>query len=314
VSAISILQIATYIAYMFITFSYARKALKVAKMPLHLRWELYPIPFGEGHEYGGSYLEELDWWKKSHSTGRIRGAFYLAKKYLFFGGYFKIKRDYWISLYPWHIGFYLLMGFQFLTILCAFILTFTGIEIAAGSNNALGIILYYLSLISLVTSCFLGTLGSFGLLIKRLSNADLRDYTAPSEYFGYLFFLVTFLSALVMWILDPTLANYRDFYRSLVTFQPVNLLPATAVFSIIYVLHMFHLPFTRSTHYITKIFAFFSVLWNDSPNLDNPKLDKKINAAFDQTVSWSAPHIQSGKKWIEVVRELPESLKGKITK
>jgi nitrate reductase gamma subunit len=314
VSVISILLVATYVAYVFITASYARKVWKVARMPVHLRWELYPIPFGKGHEYGGSYFEEVEWWTKPQPKSRIQGALHLAKKYLFFGGYFKLKRDYWVSLYPWHVGFYLLMGFQLLTILCALIMTFTGIQIAAGSVNVLGQILYYLSEVVAITGFVLGAAGSVGLLIKRLSNADLRDYTAPSEYFGYAFFLVTFLSGLAMWITDPTLANYRDFYKSLVTFQPVNLLPSTAVFSIIFVLHLFHLPFTRSTHYITKMFAFLGVLWNDSPNITDAKLGKRINAALDQTVSWSAPHIQTGKKWIEVVRELPESMKGKGTK
>ena len=37
-------------------------------LPVHVRWEIYPVQ----HEttakvaYGGSYMEELNWWEKKH--------------------------------------------------------------------------------------------------------------------------------------------------------------------------------------------------------------------------------------------------------
>ena len=39
------------------------KIIKYFRMPLHVRWELYPVPHEKGREYGGSYFEELNWWK-----------------------------------------------------------------------------------------------------------------------------------------------------------------------------------------------------------------------------------------------------------
>ena len=36
-----------------------------ARMPMHLRWELYPVPHEASRAaHGGSYLEEVDWWLK----------------------------------------------------------------------------------------------------------------------------------------------------------------------------------------------------------------------------------------------------------
>lgn len=189
-----------------------------------------------------------------------------------------------------------------------------GLTIAPHSINALGSVLYYLSLVLAVGGCILGTIGSAGLLVKRLVNADMRAYATPSDYFGYAFFLVLFVSGLFMWYFDPTLANYRDFFKSMGTFQSVNILPATYAFIIIFALHMIHLPFTRSTHYITKLFTFFGILWNDKPNLVGSGMEKKINAALNQKVGWSAPHIQTGKTWAEVATELPASITGKATK
>ena len=43
-----------------------------SRMPMHLRWELYPVAHEGGGraKYGGSYLEESDWWTKSQPTLR----------------------------------------------------------------------------------------------------------------------------------------------------------------------------------------------------------------------------------------------------
>jgi nitrate reductase gamma subunit len=309
---VSVPQVATYFSYIFVVLFYAYKVWKVARMPVHLRWDLYPIPFGKGHEYGGSYLEELEWWKKPLQKGRIQGAIHMAKKYLFFGGYFKLKRDYWVSLYPWHIGFYLIVGFHIVTFFCALLMVTAGLSIAADSANAFGQFLYYFSLVIALTSLFLGAIGSIGMLIKRLTDADLKSYATPSNYFNYIFFLIVFVSGLVSWIFDPTLSSYREFWKSLISFKYISVEWATYTHIMLFSAFLIYLPFTRSTHYITKLFAFFGILWNDTPNLEKGSdMEKRITASLNQTVTWSAPHIQSGKKWGEVATELPESITGK---
>jgi nitrate reductase gamma subunit len=311
---VSLPQIATYIAYVVVVAVYAYKVWKVARLPVHLRWDLYPIPFGKGHEYGGSYLEELEWWKKPLPKNGLGGVFYMVKKYLFFGGYFKIKRDYWVSLYPWHIGFYFIFIFHVITFFCALFIVTTGLVIEAGSANWFGQFLYYLSLIISVAGFILGTIGSIGMLIRRLTSVDMRNYATPSNYFNYIFFLIVFVSGIVSWALDPTLVTYREFWESLIRFKYIAVDPATYVHIMLFSLFLIYLPFTRSTHYLTKIFAFFSVLWNDKPNLKGSEMETNISESLNQTVTWSAPHIQSGKKWTEVATELPESVTGKVTK
>ena len=51
------LAIATYIAYIFIVMMYTVKAVQYAKMPIHLRWELYPVPKYKG--FIGKFLYVL---------------------------------------------------------------------------------------------------------------------------------------------------------------------------------------------------------------------------------------------------------------
>ena len=142
----------------------------------------------------------------------------------------------------------------------------------------------------------------------------MRAYATPSNYFNYVFFLIVFVSGLVSWTFDPTLASYREFWQSLIRVKYMTAETATYIHIMLFSLFLIYLPFTRSTHYITKLFAFFSILWNDKPNLKGSQMEKKIGDELGQTVTWSAPHIQSGKTWGEVATQLPESITGKAPK
>lgn len=304
---VSIAQWATYVAYVFIIVAYAWKVSKVVRKPLHLRWELYPVLHEKSHKYGGSYFEELDWWTKSREKNYIRNAVYLLRNYLLFGEYFRKKRSYWISLYPWHLGFYLIVGFHVMAFIGAVVIVATGIQINAMSANAGGLFIYYLTLIVAVASFVLGTIGSIGMLIKRLSDRDLRNFAAPVNFFNYIFFLIVFLSGLFAWALyDTGLSGYREFWTGLITYQYVHVVVAEYTHIILFSLFLIYLPFTRSTHYITKIIAFFGIRSDDTPNLKGSGIGPKVDKLLDQKVSWAASHIQTGKTWKEQATGLPE--------
>jgi len=304
---VSIAQWATYIAYVFIIVAYAIKVAKIARKPLHLRWELYPVLHEKGYRHGGSYFEEVDWWTKPQKKNRIRGIVFLLKNYFFFGEYFQKKRGYWLGLYPWHLGFYLIVSFHILTFIGALVLVSTNASIIAGSASIGARFLYYLTLVVAIASFILGSIGSIGMLIKRLTEKELRDFAAPINYFNYIFFLIVFLSGLFAWyFFDPTLSQYREFWTGLITFKYIHVDAAAYTHIMLFALFLIYLPFTRSTHYITKIFAFFGIRWDDVPNLKGNEMRKEISKLLNQSVSWSAPHIQSGKKWSEVAKGLPE--------
>ena len=303
-------QLATYVSFIVVIIAYTLKVIKVARMPLHLRWELYPVAHEKGYKYGGSYCEELEWWTKPIQKNVVRSVLLKLRDYLSFSEYFHRKRGYWLGLFPWHIGFYLLMGFQALSFLSALLILTTGLSVSAESANILGKILYHLSLVVAVGGFVAGSIGSIVLLIRRLADADLRAYSSPMDYFNYLFFLALFLSGLIVWFSGPTLFAYREFWKSLITFSYIDIEPAIYVFVMLFALHLIHLPFTRSTHYITKLFAFFGVLWDDAPNFRGSDVGKKIEKALAKPVSWAAPHIQSGKSWGEIAKGLPKNKTG----
>jgi hypothetical protein len=59
------LQILSYVSIAFFLVVVAAKMIRIARMPVHLRWDLYPIPHEKGRSYyGGSYFEEVNWWTK----------------------------------------------------------------------------------------------------------------------------------------------------------------------------------------------------------------------------------------------------------
>ncbi len=298
-------QLAIYVSYLFIIVAYTVKIVKVARMPPHLRWELYPVIHESKYRYGGSYFEELEWWSKPRSKNNIRSALYMLKNYFTFVEYFRRKKGYWAGLYPWHAGFYLIITFHGLCFLTALIMVVTGLSVAAGPT-IWGTILYYLALVVAVSSFIAGSIGSIVMLIKRLVDKELRAYASLINYFNYVFFLAVFLSGFFAWYFtDPTLSTYRALWIGLITFRSVPVEPLVYAHVMLFSVFLIYLPFTRSTHYITKIFSFWGIRWDDAANLKGDKTER-IGKYLDQTVSWSAPHIQTGKKWSDIVKGLPE--------
>ena len=308
---VSIAQIATYISYLFVIIAYTYKVVKVARMPMHLRWELYPVPHEVGHKYGGSYYEELDWWTKPRKTSRARDILSKLRDYFTFPGYFTRNKGYWIGLFPWHIGFYTIVLFHILSAFGALLMVTAGIQVSPESGNFAGPALYYLTIVIAAASFILGTIGCLVLLVQRIFDRELRTYATPSHYFNYLFFLAVFVSGLVAWLgFDPSLDHYRDYWTSVLTFKYMVPPAAEYLHIILFSLFLIYLPFTRSTHYITNLIAYFGVLWEDTPNIRGNIPQDKIREALARPVSWSAPHIQQGKSWGEVATNLPEEMKG----
>jgi nitrate reductase gamma subunit len=297
------LAVFTFVGYLFIMVMYTAKAVKFLRLPRHLRWELYPVMHEENYRYGGSCFEEIDWITRPRRKGRLRSILFLLQEYLSMSEYFKRHITYWLVLYPWHIGFILIIGFHICTFFAAAAILL-GLPVSGGSPFLAGKIFYYVLLLMGVVSFVSGLIGSAGTLIKRLSDEDLRAYATPQNYITYLFCLVVFLSGLYAWyFVDPTFSEYREFWMGLITWKPITVAPGAALHIILFDLFLIYLPFTRSMHYITRIFAFFLIRWDDEPNLRGSDLEKQLMKLFGQQVTWSAPHIGSGKTWIELVKK-----------
>jgi nitrate reductase gamma subunit len=292
-----VLALLTYVAYVFIIVMYTRKTVRYVKMPLHLRWDLYPVMHESKREHGGSYYEDLEWWTKPRRRNLISSILFILKDNFYLGEYFHVNRGYWLFLLPWHFGFLLIITLHILCFFAALAMVL-GLSLSSESGTILGKAFYYSILLTGVSSFVVGSFGSIGMVVKRLSDRNLRAYASPMHYFNYFFLLAVFLSGLYAWhFADPTFSGYREFWKGLITFSPKDVELASAIHIALFALLLLYLPFTRSMHYITRFFAFLWVRWDDEPNLRESRIEKKLHKWLNQPVSWSASHVQSGKRW-----------------
>ncbi len=302
-----VIQIITYISVIVAFVAMAAKALRYMKAPVHFRWELYPVPHERGRaDYGGSYLEELDWWTKERHSDIFREIKEMFREIVFLKGVFHHNRRVWTSSFPFHFGLYLTIGWLCLLLLGA-ILQIADVEISSGASF-IGALIHYLTMICGYAGFVLAGIGAFGLLIWRLTDPKQRPYNSPSDYFNLIFFDVVIVVALISHLtMDSEFVAMRGYVQSLITFTSFS--SPGAIFSlelIIMSLLIMYIPLTRMSHFVAKYFLYHSVRWNDEPNFKGSKLEKNIMKMLNNRVSWSAPHIQKGQPWSEVVKEMKD--------
>jgi nitrate reductase gamma subunit len=299
----TLIIVLTYIAYVFIVAVYTIKVKAWLNMPPHIRWDLYPVVHEENYRYGGSYYEQQEWWTKSRTKNTMRSLIYSLKDNFYMGEYFKRNRLYWLFLLPWHLSFIFIIGFHILCFFAAVAMV-TGLDISAYSVNSAGQAFYYVLLITGGFAFITGTFGSIGMLFIRLIDRGLRSYSMPMNFFNYIFFLVVYGSGLISWLLfDPTLNEYRSYWLGLITLSPPGLQPLTIFHIVMFDIFLIYLPFTRSTHYITRILAYFFIRWDDEPNLPGTEMERQLGGLLGRKLSWEAKHITNGKSWAESAME-----------
>ena len=120
------------------------RAAKIIRLPIHVRWELYPVAHERGRaSYGGSYLEESNWWTKPRQRSLLGELQVMVPEILLLAGVWEHNRKHWYRSFPFHFGLYLLAGLIALLLL-------GGIATAAGANvsasgGLLGAGLYHLT-------------------------------------------------------------------------------------------------------------------------------------------------------------------------
>lgn len=307
--ASSILLVVTYASIVVFVAAIALRALKIARLPLHLRWELYPVAHEKGRaNYGGSYLEEVDWWTKPRESSLIGELKVMIPEIVLLAGVWEHNRKHWLRSFPFHFGLYLLAALIVL-LLAGGIAEVAGMSVTA-DGVMIGKILYHLTYVVGYAGMGLGLIGAAALLATRTLNADYREYTKKADYFNLGFFVVTFAVALAGHALaDPHFAELRAFFARLVTFDFSTASTASAsatgliaVEIVLGSLLLAYIPLTHMSHFFTKWFMYHDIRWSDEPNRPGGKIEKQIAAVLQYPVSWSAPHIRGdGKKtWVDV--------------
>ncbi len=306
-------QMYLYFSVAVLVFGTIAKAIKIIRMPVHLRWDLYPIPHEKGKDqYGGSYYEETEWWTKPAGHSFFNTAREMGKEIFAIQTLYRNNRSMWYFSFPFHLGLYLLIAFAGMLFLGA-VLQELGMEIAAASANPIGKGMYALTLLCGIAGWILGTFGALGLLLSRTFKGELRRYSAPSDYFNLLLLLALFTSGIFAWLsADRSFSILRDFAQQLMFFQPVGNLPAAVMVQLILTSVFFiYLPITHMTHFIGKYFTYHKVRWQDEPTRRGSQTEGDILEALKEKISWPAPHIQTGRTWADAASDEGDGKDGK---
>lgn len=261
------------------------KIMRVTAQPLNVRWEVYPVPHEskERREYGGSYMEEVDWAAKALRPSRIPGLIEIGKEVV----YLKRVREFnryglWAISLAMHWGLYFGVATIGLLVL----------------ESIVGMAFPFTPLVGGIAFA-LGAFGSLGIIIKRLTNVELGLYTVPADLFNLGWIAALFILGIVGGLTDTTFAGYRAYIKSVMTFQSLNVPPIVLIHFLILELFVIYMPFTKIIHYIGKYFTFEQTLWDDAFKSKSSAADKKVQQQLGYTATWNAPHIVSGKTWLE---------------
>jgi nitrate reductase gamma subunit len=293
----------TYFAFIFIVLISAAKVIKIARMPAHLRWELAPIPHEKGkNRYGGSYLEEFEWWHKKQRRSLAAVVIYMAKEIFLLKGVWKNNRTLWPFSFSMHTGIYLVILSILLHVINALII------ITGTSASILDVFVNIAAVIALA-GYILGGFGTIGLILKRSLDAGLRYFGTFSVYFRLVFLAAAFISGIIAWFYTTDFASTMSlFARNLLTLDSaITITTPLVVHIVISLLFLIYLPLTDMAHFITKYFTYHAVRWNDTPL--NEKMEAELSGLKSQTSSWAAPHIPTGKTWSEIAAEKPNDEK-----
>jgi nitrate reductase gamma subunit len=300
-----VLRLLTYASGVVFVVAFAVKLIKYATMPMHVRWELYPVPH-EGKAYGGSFYEDMDHWTKERHKNHMAQYKFMVPEILFIRALYEDNRPLWYWSFPFHMGLYLSIGGLVFLVIGALL----QIANLTPEGSALASLVQSLTTVLAIIGYVLGTIGVVGLVIKRMTDPDMIDVTAGIDFMNLLWLGAIFVTGFLVWLKDPGFVVSREYLVSLITFKPM-----AKAMSGIHVLNLLlfigfwaYFPFTHMTHMVSKYFMWDKVKWDDNPNVGDAGMDSKIKKYLAYPVTWSAPHVgaEGGKKnWADVATSNP---------
>jgi nitrate reductase gamma subunit len=267
----------------------AWRAYRYASAPEHLRWDLYPVAH-EPNPYGGSYLEEKEWWTKPRKTSLVGEAVFMAEEIFLLRGVWKHNRTLWWGSMPFHWGLYLM------------VVTTLGLATVA-LGLTMPLLLDALALVGGLGGALLAV-GSVVLLYLRARDPRLRPYTAPVDLVNLA--LLAVLGVLSLLVATGGMRPVANAVGDLIRFRPIDVSAILGAQMGVAALFLLYLPATRMVHFFSKYFTYHDVRWDDRPRATGSTLDRRLRGALDFGVDWSAAHVGTGRTWAEVATTLPE--------
>ncbi|MEM3545167.1 MAG: respiratory nitrate reductase subunit gamma [Nitrososphaerota archaeon] len=276
---------------------------KWSSKPLHLRWELYPVPHESGRtHYGGSYMEEIDWASRRPGKSLVEELKEMLKEMLFLKRVYNYNRPLWYITFLFHGGIYLMLLWFALIVVNGLLSVYIGEAIikALMLENVILVIGYI--------GIFSTTVGAVGLLTKRIFDPSLRDYSSRVDYFNLIFILTVLITGIAALSVDLRFTLVNQYMKSIVSFGlylPEGLPLPTIVHLVSLQLLWIYIPYSKMSHFLGKWFSYHKILWDDERNIKGSKIESRVKEIVrGYKIPWSAPHMKKDKKWLENVLEV----------
>lgn len=183
-----------------------------------------------------------------------------------------------------------------------------------GGSTILSSLIYYLTILVGFIGLTLGTVGGTGLICRRVSDPELKNYSSWVDYFNLAFLFLFFVSGLLTWLFhDHAFDGARAHLYSLLTFggRPEGYTASRSFLGegtiVLASLVMAYIPMTHMSHMFMKYFMYHFVRWEDTPNVRGSMIEQAVlkNLGFKPT--WSAPHIGADgeKTWVDIATSGP---------
>lgn len=250
------------------------RIFQYARAPVHLRWELYPVPEGP--------------------SGQLK---VMIPEILLLKGLREANRALWRRSFPFHLGLYLLAA---TAVLFAVALPATGTL-----HGALRGVYEVTGWAGLTLALF----GALALLSRRLADKELRAYTTAGDVFNLLSFAITLtLVAAGRLFAPPGSPGPSAILRGAVTFdtslQPPMLLVAGLMAGSAL---LAYIPMTHMAHFIAKYFTYHAVRWDDHPTTPGGGIERRMAEYLTYRPTWSARHMGADgvRTWADIATTNP---------
>jgi len=258
------------IGFSFFALGIAVRVLRIASMPVHLRWELYPLP--------GSALEKI----------RV-----MASEILLLRGVHAHHRALWIWSWLFHLSLYLLIVATGLSLVAAL---FRSVREGLTSGIAILSVLAFAG----------GTVGAAALIVMRFASRRMRPFASFAAFFNLGLLFAIFASGLAHAFVQPDAARVMvEQGGSLLALNPApHLHPVAVAHLCLGAFFIAYLPFTQMAHGVLKYFTYHWVRWDDRSADQMPGHADRMKRYLAFPVSWSAAHIREGStkpSWTEAV-------------
>lgn len=291
--------VAIYCGALIFAAGCVRRIVQYSRTPLHLRWELYPVPHEEPRrvEHGGSYFEEQGWWRAPQTTHRAGEWRAMFVEIVFLKSLREFNRRLWVPSFLFHFGMYLVVS-------AAALAALAGVVTTAG-EAALTLLYGWLGLAgALMILC-----GALLLLMRRLTDAALQNYTRPGDIFNLLFFLATFAFLVAGYLMRGSdAAPLGAVARGVFHFdRTVHIGTAFGVGIVLASALAAYIPFTHMAHFIAKYFTWHAVRWDDRRSERGGAIEGRVAAYLAFKPTWAALHVGAdGKRnWAEIATANP---------